>query len=933
MRRTAKALGLILTVVLVLSISTQLINFSSVSGAVDAASQVALDSGAYELVTHKMSTAEFQAYQDSVEATRDSSTTGRYGTGLTAPKGYEWSDIAENGYIVEAITNQATPPAAVDFSLSPYFPPIGDQASQGSCASFAVGYYCKTFQEAKEHNWDLSGARWTGGNDDGNVTAAYQSKVMSPAFLYNLINPGMDVGSNFETPIRLVSNVGICSWEKMPYYWQDYTRWPTEDAWAEAPMYRVNSTYSYQYLYANTTQGIESLKNWLAAGNLAIVGIDAIDNLWNYTGKKIALNSQDLMTTDTYVFSGLNHAATVVGYDDLFTYVENGTVQHGAVKIANTWGKGSWENIPDGCYWISYAAFKNMIKPDNPVVLFQDQTGYQPQILASFNITHPYRGDCNITFGYGTPNAPIATKNFSDFIRGGNHSFCPNNIIFDLTDFQSYLTGQYNQPFYMQVFDKEGDNTIGTVNYFAVANSASNQAPLSTVNGQNITLTLNAYLAPASLSISAPSGPALKELTLSGVGFSGSHVDISYYDPITGQWASIVSDYGINTNFTYTLQASDLQQANAAGDNPAGFDTIVFRVADGMSTVNASYIEMRRGLSQIGNQTAARLLGDGTDLSGTVFAQNGQAFTVAGRWFKQGYATIHWDNLMIGNVTVDENGSFSASATVPTTAAGKHTVTVSDGAVNVTATITRLPTVTSSYTDVWHASDFTVNLTADYAVTETYYKINSGATQNVSVSGFPVIATEGANNTLEYWSTWNVYGTGSMELAHATISGLKLDKTAPTATLQINGGAASTTSAAVTLSLNAADTTSGIAQVRFSNDAAFAQATWEPFSSSKTWSLLSGLGQKTVYCQVMDNAGQIATVSSQITLAAQPTATPTPPTPTPTQTAIPTPTPTATATASPAPTPTVPEVSIQLLILLLAVVAAATLITLRTKKQ
>ena len=108
---------------------------------------------------------------------------------------------------------------------------------------------------------------------------------MSPAFLYNLINPGMDVGSNFETPIRLVSNVGICSWEKMPYYWQDYTRWPTEDAWAEAPMYRVNSTYSYQYLYANTTQGIESLKNWLAAGNLAIVGIDAIDNLWNYQAK------------------------------------------------------------------------------------------------------------------------------------------------------------------------------------------------------------------------------------------------------------------------------------------------------------------------------------------------------------------------------------------------------------------------------------------------------------------------------------------------------------------------------------------------------------------------------------------------------------------------------------------------------------------------
>ena len=939
MLKAVKTLGLAVIIVLVFSIGTQLFELSCAN--VDAHTadnsvySVALDCGSYGLVGHKISAAELQAYQNSAgkyQSQTGSLTAADYGTGLTLPSGSEWSDIAENGYIVEAVTNQTAPPAAVDLSLSPYFPPIGDQANQGSCASFAVGYYCKTYQEAKEHNWNLSEARWTGGDNDGNITAAYQSKVMSPAFVYNLINPGIDVGSDFETPIRLVANVGICSWANMPYYWQDCTRWPTEDAWAEAPLYRANSTYKYQYLYANTSQGIESLKNWLSAGNLAIVGIDAIDNLWNYTGKSMALNSQDLITTDTYAFTGLNHAATIVGYDDLFTYIENGTVCHGAVKIANSWGKSSWENIPDGCYWISYAAFQKMIVSDNPVVLFQDQTGYQPQILASFNITHPCRSDCNITFGYGTPEAPIATKNFTAFIYGGNHSFCTNNIIFDLTDFKSNLTGQYNQPFFMQVYDcgnnSQGNNMLKSVNYFAVGTVNSTDAPAAIINREWVNLTLTVSFAPAKLSISAPSGQALKTLTLTGVGFSGNQANISYYDPTAQQWNPLISNISINTNFTYTFQAPDLKQSNSAGDNPAGFDALIFRVEDGSNSINASYIEYRRGLSQIGNQTAAGLFGSGTDLSGKVFVQNGQGLTVAGGYFKRGFVQLYWDNVVIGNLTVDQNGFFSAATAVPATPAGKHTITVTDGAVNVTTTVTRLPTVTSNVTGGWHTSNFAVNLTADYPVTETYYRINSGQILNVTGNGIPIIATEGANNTLEYWSTWNIYVTGNMELAHTTLTGLQLDKTAPTATILVNGGAASTTSSTVTLSLNTADAISGVNQMRFSNDASFSQSTWEPYASSKTWQLTVGTGQKTVYIQIMDNANQTAIVSANIELAAQPTATPTP-----TQTPTATPTPTQTATATPTPTPTVPEYSAPLLILLLAIVATATLITLRTKKQ
>jgi len=90
------------------------------------------------------------------------------------------------------------------------------------------------------------------------------------------------------------------------------------------------------------------------------------------------------------------------------------------------------------------------------------------------------------------------------------------------------------------------------------------------------------------------------------------------------------------------------------------------------------------------------------------------------------------------------------------------------------------PTTTHDYEGLWHTTDFTINLTATddlSGVAETYYKINDGPTKTVSVDGHPRITTEGANNTLEYWSVDNA---GNEEL-HKILTGIKLDKTAPTA--------------------------------------------------------------------------------------------------------------------------------------------------------
>ncbi len=105
-----------------------------------------------------------------------------------------------------------------------------------------------------------------------------------------------------------------------------------------------------------------------------------------------------------------------------------------------------------------------------------------------------------------------------------------------------------------------------------------------------------------------------------------------------------------------------------------------------------------------------------------------------------------------------------------------------------------------------------------------------------------------------------------MELSHTILTDIKLDKTTPQASLQINSGSTSTTSSTVTLTLTATDSPSGINQIRFSNDDTWNQAIWEPYVSSRSWQLTSGDGAKTVYCEIQDNAGLNTTISASITL-------------------------------------------------------------------
>ncbi|MGD8506409.1 MAG: hypothetical protein PVF15_07075 [Candidatus Bathyarchaeota archaeon] len=180
------------------------------------------------------------------------------------------------------------------------------------------------------------------------------------------------------------------------------------------------------------------------------------------------------------------------------------------------------------------------------------------------------------------------------------------------------------------------------------------------------------------------------------------------------------------------------------------------------------------------------------------------------------------------------------------------------------------PTTTHNYDGSWHTTNFTISLVATdlSGVAETYYKINDGSTKIVSIDDQPNITTESANNTLEYWSIDNA---DNEELPHKILTGIRLDKIAPTGSIIIGSGDTYTNSTSVMLTLGATDSTSGVYQVRFSNDNLWDTEPWETPSSTKAWTLTSGDGIKDVYYQIKDEAELVSeTYSDTIILDTTP---------------------------------------------------------------
>ena len=152
------------------------------------------------------------------------------------------------------------------------------------------------------------------------------------------------------------------------------------------------------------------------------------------------------------------------------------------------------------------------------------------------------------------------------------------------------------------------------------------------------------------------------------------------------------------------------------------------------------------------------------------------------------------------------------------------------------------------------------------------YRPTDGDDLSEDVYPAPAPANE-ANTSLSVFDgtdpngTWSLYAFDDAGNANSLIQGWSLhvewdDRAAPSGTVTIAGGAAASPTTSVALSVNATDPApaSGVTQMRFSNDG----ATWSPYrpyATTTAWDLPSGDGEKTVFAQFADSAGNVSAIA------------------------------------------------------------------------
>ncbi len=169
------------------------------------------------------------------------------------------------------------------------------------------------------------------------------------------------------------------------------------------------------------------------------------------------------------------------------------------------------------------------------------------------------------------------------------------------------------------------------------------------------------------------------------------------------------------------------------------------------------------------------------------------------------------------------------------------------------------PVTIHNYDGVWHNNDFYIILLIGddkEEIAEIYYRINNGPILSVTRNGSPLISSEDANNTLEYWSMDSV---GNEEFPHKFLSGIKLDKTPPQSSISFEGimGRDGWFTSSVNVILTAYDTLSGVNSMHYSFDG----ITWKEYIEPFT---IDNDGVITVYFKAVDKAGNVENARTEV---------------------------------------------------------------------
>jgi hypothetical protein len=198
-------------------------------------------------------------------------------------------------------------PARVD--LTPTLPPPGQQATTGSCTSWAVTYAAAS-----------QAARRAG---------LGSSLRLSPSFTYNKLarDPFCVVGTNARDTLDMLRDVGALPLEEYVFDGGWCGRSPTAAELQRAAQYRIKGWSKFD------AKKIEEVKAQLARGVPVIFEMRPSEQFLQFKG--------DGVLDIPGVMNGGGHTMIAVGYDDA----------RNAIRIQNSWGRTFGEG---GYAWLSY---------------------------------------------------------------------------------------------------------------------------------------------------------------------------------------------------------------------------------------------------------------------------------------------------------------------------------------------------------------------------------------------------------------------------------------------------------------------------------------------------------------------------------------------------------------------------------------------------
>jgi hypothetical protein len=224
---------------------------------------------------------------------------------------------------------KGTVPISIDLSTG--VPPVNDQGRQNSCVGWALGYTGRSYYNLKAKEILPAPLR----------PATDSSELISPAFIYNLLNNGQNKGISLYRALRLMMDTGACSIKMMPYDPYDWHKLPGEKEIDDAKHFRIDT-------FKRITISAPGLKAELMAHNPVVCAAVYDQRYFNYGYN----NKQTYYLWDTIskVDPGSGgHAIVLVGYNDKMR----------AFKFVNSWG-ANWGN--KGYGWISYKIIQKALR-------------------------------------------------------------------------------------------------------------------------------------------------------------------------------------------------------------------------------------------------------------------------------------------------------------------------------------------------------------------------------------------------------------------------------------------------------------------------------------------------------------------------------------------------------------------------------------------